>query len=125
MLRFIVCFIILIAIVIAFVIIKIGVPMWQFMSRADAIFKMYGYYQMLLRSDFPKGMSIELSFGKNKVQFANANEAIKSYEMLVSDALDCYDKLAGVANVRGKDIEKQKNELVKIYSEVITPPSEC
>lgn len=115
--QFFASFIILIIFLIAFIIIKIAVPMWWFMIRADAVIKLYGLFKEILKMDFSKKEEIEVSYGKYKLKFANINEASIEFEKLVNEALEYYDKLGWIAIV-DDTFKVQKDELIRICSEV-------
>lgn len=117
--QFFASFIILIIFLIAFIIIKIAVPMWRFMVRADAVIKLYGIFKEILKMDFSKKEEIEVSYGKYKLKFANTNEASIEFEKLVNEALEHYDKLGWIAIV-DDTFKVQKDELIRICSEVRT-----
>lgn len=102
---------------IAFVIIKIAIPMWRFMIRADSVIQLYVLFKELLRMDFSKEEKIEVSYGKYKLTFANTNEASIEFEKLVHDALEYYDKLGWIAVV-DDTFKNQKDELIRICSDV-------
>ena len=112
-------FIVFIISLIAFVIIKIAVPMWRFMVRADAVIKLYVLFKEILRMDFSKEEKIEVSYGKYKLKFANTNEASIEFEKLVHEALEYYDKLGWIAVV-DDTFKAQKDELIRICSDVRT-----
>lgn len=112
-------FIVFIISLIAFVIIKIAVPMWRFMVRADAVIKLYVLFKEILRKDFSKEEKIEVSYGKYKLKFANTNEASIEFEKLVHEALEYYDKLGWIAVV-DDTFKAQKDELIRICSDVRT-----
>ena len=112
-------FIVFIISLIAFVIIKIAVPMWRFMVRADAVIKLYVLFKEVLRMDFSKEEKIEVSYGKYKLKFANTNEASIEFEKLVHEALEYYDKLGWIAVV-DDTFKAQKDELIRICSDVRT-----
>ncbi len=117
--QFFASFIILIIFLIALIIIKIAVPMWRFMVRADAVIKLYGLFKKILKMDFSKKEEIEVSYGKYKLKFANINEASIEFEKLVNEALEYYDKLGWIAIV-DDTFKVQKDELIRICSEVRT-----
>lgn len=117
--QFFASFIILIIFLIALIIIKIAVPMWRFMVRADAVIKLYGLFKEILKMDFSKKEEIEVSYGKYKLKFANTNEASIEFEKLVNEALEYYDKLGWIAIV-DDTFKVQKDELIRICSEVRT-----
>ncbi len=117
--QFFASFIILIIFLIALIIIKIAVPMWRFMVRADAVIKLYGLFKEILKMDFSKKEKIEVSYGKYKLKFANTNEASIEFEKLVNEALEYYDKLGWIAIV-DDTFKVQKDELIRICSEVRT-----
>lgn len=117
--QFFASFIILIIFLIALIIIKIAVPMWRFMVRADAIIMLYGLFKEILKMDFSKKEKIEVSYGKYKLKFANTNEASIEFEKLVNEALEYYDKLGWIAIV-DDTFKVQKDELIRICSEVRT-----
>lgn len=117
--QFFASFIILIIFLIAFIIIKIAVPMWRFMVRADAVIKLYVLFKELLKKDFSKEEKIEVSYGKYKLKFANTNEASIEFEKLVNEAFEYYDKLGWIA-IADDTFKAQKDELIRICSEVRT-----
>ena len=117
--QFLASFIILIIFLIAFIIIKIAVPMWRFMVRADAVIKLYDFFKEILKMDFSIKEKIEVSYGKYKLKFANTNEASIEFEKLVNEALEYYDKLGWIAIV-DDTFKVQKDELIRICSEVRT-----
>lgn len=117
--QFFASFIILIIFLIALIIIKIAVPMWRFMVRADAVIMLYGLFKEILKMDFSKKEEIEVSYGKYKLKFANTNEASIEFEKLVNEALEYYDKLGWIAIV-DDTFKVQKDELIRICSEVRT-----
>lgn len=117
--QFFASFIILIIFLIALIIIKIAVPMWRFMVRADSVIKLYGLFKEILKMDFSKKEEIEVSYGKYKLKFANTNEASIEFEKLVNEALEYYDKLGWIAIV-DDTFKSQKDELIRICSEVRT-----
>lgn len=117
--QFFASFIILIIFLIALIIIKIAVPMWRFMVRADAVIMLYGLFKEILKMDFSKKEKIEVSYGKYKLKFANTNEASIEFEKLVNEALEYYDKLGWIAFV-DDTFKVQKDELIRICSEVRT-----
>lgn len=117
--QFFASFIILIIFLIALIIIKIAVPMWRFMVRADSVIKLYGLFKEILKMDFSKKEEIEVSYGKYKLKFANTNEASIEFEKLVNEALEYYDKLGWIAIV-DDTFKAQKDELIRICSEVRT-----
>lgn len=123
-------FIILIIFMIVLIIIKIALPMWRFMVRADAVIILYACYNNMsstihlleeIKSKF--NVSNEtlhvLSYGKYKLKFANNNEASIEFEKLVNEALEYYDKLGWIAEV-DNTFKTQKDELIRICSEVRT-----
>lgn len=117
--QFFASFIILIIFLIALIIIKIAVPMWRFMVRAYSVIKLYGLFKEILKMDFSKKEGIEVSYGKYKLKFANANEASIEFEKLVNEALEYYDRLGWIATV-DDTFKVQKDELIRICSEVRT-----
>ena len=118
--QFLASFIILIIFLIAFIIIKIAVPMWRFMVRADAVIKLYDlYFKEILKMDISIKEKIEVSYGKYKLKFSNTNEASIEFEKVVNEALEYYDKLGWIAIV-DDTVKVQKDELIGICSEVRT-----
>ena len=102
---------------IIFVIIKIGIPLWRFMVKEDAIVNLYVLFNELLKRDFQK--EIEVSYGKYKLKFANTHEASIEFEKLIHEALECYDQLAQLPIV-DDNLKSRKDKLVKICHEVRT-----
>ena len=118
--QFLASFIILIIFLIAFIIIKIALPIWRFMVRADAVIKLYDLFKEILKMDFSIKEKIEVSYGKYKLKFSNTNEASIEFEKLVNEALEYYDKLGWIAIVVDDTVKVQKDELIEICSEVRT-----
>ncbi len=111
-------FIIFIIFVIASIIIKMGIPIWRFMSRADAVIELYAIMKEVLKTDFSKEEKIEVSYGKYKLNYSNTNEASIEFEKIVDDALEYYDKLGWIATLNNYTLEVKKDELIYICSEV-------
>lgn len=111
--------IIFIILTIAFVVIKIALPMWRFMVRADAVVNLYVLFKKLLEVEFSKEDKIEVSYGKYKLEFTNTNEASIEFEKLINEALEYYDKLGWIA-IADDTFKGQKDELIRICSEVRT-----
>ena len=111
--------IIFIILTIAFVVIKIALPMWRFMVRADAVVNLYVLFKKLLKVEFSKEYKIEVSYGKYKLEFTNTNEASIEFEKLINEALEYYDKLGWIA-IADDTFKGQKDELIRICSEVRT-----
>jgi len=112
-------FIALIIFLVVLIIIKIAVPMWRFMVRADSVIKLYDLLKKALRMEFSTEGTIEVSYGKYKLKFANTNEARIEFEKIVIEALEYYDKLGWIATV-DDTFKAQKDELINIRSEVRT-----
>lgn len=112
-------FIILIIFMIGLIIIKIAVPMWRFMVRADAVIRLYPLFKDLLKEDFSKKEKIKLQYGKFELKFSNTNEASIEFEKMVMETLEYYDKLDWIAVV-DDSFKGYKDELVKISFEVRT-----
>ena len=114
--------IILMVFLIAFIIIKMVVPMWRFMVRADTVIKLYVMFKEILKMDLSEIEEIDIECGKYKYQLKidNLNEFIIEFEKLINETLKCYDKLGWMANVEGTDFKVQKDEVNRICSEVRT-----
>lgn len=102
-------------------IVKIALPMWRFMIRADAVIELYSLFKELLKKDFSKENKIELTYGngshKYKLEFSNTSEASIEFEKIVQEALEYYDKLGWIAIV-DNSFQVQQKELLQICSEV-------
>lgn len=116
--QFFALFITFIIFVIVSIIIKMGIPIWRFMSRADAVIELYAVMKEVLKIDFSKVEKIEVSYGKYKLNFSNTNEASIEFEKIVDDALEYYDKLGWIANLNNYTLEVKKEKLIRICSEV-------
>lgn len=112
-------FIILIIFGIAIMIIKIVLPIWRFMVRADATIKLYGLYKEILKMELLEKEEIEISYGKYNMKFINDTETNIEFEKLAKEALEYYDKLGLIAIV-DDTFRIQKDELIRICSEVRT-----
>ena len=111
-------FIIFIVTFITFLVIKIAVPMWRFMIRADSAIQIYMLLKPVLDRNFVSSDGpVEIPYGKYKIKFTNADEASTQMEELAKDALSYYDKLGYISKVID-DFEPQKKELIRIISEI-------
>lgn len=102
-------------------IVKIVLPMWRFITRADAVIELYSAFKELLKKDFSKENKIKLKYsnGKHKyeLKFSDTNEASIEFEKIVLEALEYYDKLGWIAIV-DDSFKVQQKELLQICSEV-------
>lgn len=119
--QFLASIIIVIVAVVVILIVKVALPMWRFMIRADAVIELYSLFKELLQKDFAKESKIELTYGngshKYKLEFSNTREASLEYEKIVQEALEYYDKLGWIAIV-DNSFKAQQQELLRICSEV-------
>ncbi len=116
--QFLAIFFISIVTLVVILIVKIALPMWRFMIRADAVIDFYSWVEELLKKDFSKENKIKLTYSNGileyKLEFSNTNEASIEFEKIVQEALEYYDKIAIVDN----SFEVQQKELLQICSEV-------
>ena len=111
--------IIAVIVLIAIIIIKIALPMWRFMVRADAVIQLYDIFKKtFLQNDFSEKL-IQVSYGDYKIEFTNTHEASVEFEKLVNDALHYYEQLGWIA-IADSSLNAQKTELINICSEVRT-----
>ena len=118
--KFFAFFIVFTIFLIAFIIIKMAIPIWRFIIKADEVIKLYGIFKEILRMDFSIEEDIEISYGKRKLKFANTNEASIEFEKLVYEALECYDKLGWISVVGADTFKAEKDKLIHICSDVRT-----
>ncbi len=105
-----------IILMIAFIIIKIVVPMWRFWVVSDVVIELYAIFKECLKMEFSK-KEIEIAYGKYCLKFTNVYEASLEFENLIHEAFEYYDNLGCIVN---DTFKAQKNKLVRISSEVRT-----
>lgn len=117
--QFLVGLIICIIFVVALIIIKIVLPIWRFMIKADSVIQLYDVLKKILQKDFSSEEKIKATYGKYKFEFSNTNEASIEFEKMVDEALEYYDKLGWIA-IADSSFKNQKDKLIDIKSEVRT-----
>ena len=108
--------IILMAIVI-FVLLKIVIPMWNFMLRADLAISLYDMLKNLLNDNFQCKKQTEIQLGVYTIRYSNTLEAYEELERVFTDALSYYDKLGFVAS-KDKSFDEQRDKLECILRKI-------
>lgn len=121
--QFLAIFFISIVTLVVILIVKVVLPMWRFMIRADAVIELYSLFKELLKKDFSKEDKIKLTYGngshKYELEFSNTSEASIEFEKIVQEALEYYDKLGWIA-IADNSFKVQQKKLIQICSEVRT-----
>ena len=108
--------IILMAIVI-FVLLKIVIPMWNFMLRADLAISLYDMLKNLLNDNFQCKKQTEIQLGVYTIWYSNTLEAYEELERVFTDALSYYDKLGFVAS-KDRSFDEQRDKLECILRKI-------
>ena len=108
--------IILMAIVI-FVLLKIVIPMWNFMLRADLAISLYDMLKNLLNDNFQCKKQTEIQLGVYTIRYSNTLEAYEELERVFTDALSYYDKLGFVAS-KDRSFDEQRDKLECILRKI-------
>lgn len=108
---------ILILIVVIFVLLKIVIPMWNFMLRADLAISLYDMLKNILNKDFKFRKQTEIQLGVYTIRYSSTLEAYEELERVFTDALSYYDKLGFVAN-KDKSFDEQRDKLECILRKI-------
>ena len=101
---------ILILIVVIFVLLKIIIPMWNFMLRADLAISLYDMLKNILNKDFKFRKQTEIQLGVYTIRYSSTLEAYEELERVFIDALSYYDKLGFVAS-KDRSFDEQRDKL--------------
>ena len=102
--------IILILAIVIFVFLKIVIPMWNFMLRADLAISLYDMLKNLLNDNFQCKKQTEIQLGVYTIWYSNTLEAYEELERVFTDALSYYDKLGFVAS-KDRSFDEQRDKL--------------
>ena len=108
---------ILILIVVIFVLLKIVIPMWNFMLRADLAISLYDMLKNLLHDNFQCKKQTEIQLGVYTIRYSNTLEAYEELERVFIDALSYYDKLGFVAS-KDRSFDEQRDKLECILRKI-------
>ena len=109
--------IILILAIVIFVFLKIVIPMWNFMLRADLAISLYDMLKNILNKDFKFRKQTEIQLGVYTIRYSSTLEAYDELERVFTDALSYYNKLGFVAN-KDKSFDEQKDKLECILRKI-------
>lgn len=109
--------IILILGIIIFVFIKIVIPMWNFMFRADLAISLYDMLKNILNKDFKFRKQTEIQLGVYTIRYSSTLEAYEELERVFIDALSYYDKLGFVAS-KDRSFDEQRDKLECILRKI-------
>ena len=102
--------IILVLAIVIFVLLKIVIPMWNFMLRADLAISLYDMLKNLLNDNFQCKKQTEIQLGVYTIWYSNTLEAYEELERVFTDALSYYDKLGFVAS-KDRSFDEQRDKL--------------
>ena len=108
---------ILILIVVIFVLLKIVIPMWNFMLRADLAISLYDMLKNILNDNFQCKKQTEIQLGVYTIRYSSTLEAYEELERVFIDALSYYDKLGFVAS-KDKSFDEQRDKLECILRKI-------
>lgn len=108
---------ILILIVVIFVLLKIVIPMWNFMLRADLAISLYDMLKNILNEKFQCKKQTEIQLGVYTIRYSNTLEAYEELERVFTDALSYYDKLGFVAS-KDRSFDEQRDKLECILRKI-------
>ena len=109
--------IILILVIVIFVLLKIVIPMWNFMLRADLAISLYDMLKNLLNEKFQCKKQTEIQLGFYTIRYSNTLEAYEELERVFIDALSYYDKLGFVAS-KDRSFDEQRDKLECILRKI-------
>ena len=109
--------IILILVIVIFVLLKIVIPMWNFMLRADLAISLYDMLKNILNKDFKFRKQTEIQLGVYTIRYSNTLEAYEELERVFIDALSYYDKLGFVAS-KDRSFDEQRDKLECILRKI-------
>ena len=109
--------IILILVIVIFVLLKIVIPMWNFMLRADLAISLYDMLKNLLNDNFQCKKQTEIQLGVYTIRYSNTLEAYEELERVFTDALSYYDKLGFVAS-KDRSFDEQRDKLECILRKI-------
>ena len=108
---------ILILIVVIFVLLKIVIPMWNFMLRADLAISLYDMLKNILNDNFQCKKQTEIQLGVYTIRYSSTLEAYEELERFFIDALSYYDKLGFVAS-KDRSFDEQRDKLECILRKI-------
>lgn len=108
---------ILILIVVIFVLLKIVIPMWNFMLRADLAISLYDMLKNILNEKFQCKKQTEIQLGVYTIRYSSTLEAYDELERVFTDALSYYDKLGFVAS-KDRSFNEQRDKLECILRKI-------
>lgn len=108
---------ILILIVVIFVLLKIVIPMWNFMLRADLAISLYDMLKNILNDNFQCKNQTEIQLGVYTIRYSSTLEAYEELERVFTDALSYYDKLGFVAS-KDRSFDEQRDKLECILRKI-------
>ena len=108
---------ILILIVVIFVLLKIVIPMWNFMLSADLAISLYDMLNNILNEKFQCKKQTEIQLGVYTIRYSSTLEAYEELERVFTDALSYYDKLGFVAS-KDKSFDEQRDKLECILRKI-------
>ena len=108
---------ILILIVVIFVLLKIVIPMWNFMLRADLAISLYDMLKNILNDNFQCKKQTEIQLGVYTIRYSSKLEAYEELERVFIDALSYYDKLGFVAS-KDRSFDEQRDKLECILRKI-------
>lgn len=108
---------ILILIVVIFVLLKIVIPMWNFMLRADLAISLYDMLKNILNEKFQCKKQTEIQLGVYTIRYSSTLEAYEELERVFIDALSYYDKLGFVAS-KDRSFDEQRDKLECILRKI-------
>ncbi len=109
--------IILVLAIVIFVLLKIVIPMWNFMLRADLAISLYDMLKNLLNDNFQCKKQTEIQLGFYTIRYSNTLEAYEELERVFTDALSYYDKLGFVAS-KDRSFDEQRDKLECILRKI-------
>ena len=109
--------IILILVIVIFVLLKIVIPMWNFMLRADLAISLYDMLKNILNEKFQCKKQTEIQLGFYTIRYSNTLEAYEELERVFIDALSYYDKLGFVAS-KDRSFDEQRDKLECILRKI-------
>ena len=109
--------IILVLAIVIFVLLKIVIPMWNFMLRADLAISLYDMLKNILNKDFKFRKQTEIQLGVYTIRYSSTLEAYEELERVFIDALSYYDKLCFVAS-KDRSFDEQRDKLECILRKI-------
>ena len=109
--------IILVLAIVIFVLLKIVIPMWNFMLKADLAILLYDMLKNILNDNFQCKKQTEIQLGVYTIRYSSTLEAYEELERVFIDALSYYDKLGFVAS-KDRSFDEQRDKLECILRKI-------